>query len=269
MNKYSKIFEKLWDIYTTQNPQAKKVYELFTQRGETVLNDHIAFRTFDDDRVNIDVLSKPFIESGYQYIGDYHFNEKNLYAKHFEHNTDKNAPRVFISQLITNKFSDFAQKTIQETINKIPADILKSDELIYSGTVWGEVEFETYNKLRKESEYAAWLYVNGFRANHFTVSVNKLITFKNIIEVNDFLKQSGFLMNDSGGEIKGTAEQFLEQSSIKAGIIPTKFAEGTYDIPACYYEFAMRHKMPNGEFYSGFIANSADKIFESTDFYNK
>lgn len=269
MNKYNKIFEKLWDIYTTQNPQAKKVYELFTQRGETVLNDHIAFRTFNDDRVNIDVLSKPFVDSGYQFIGDYHFNEKNLYAKHFEHKSDKDAPRVFISQLLTEKFSDFTQKTIHETINKIPNDILKSDELIYSGTVWGEVEFKIYNKLREESEYAAWLYVNGFRANHFTVSVNKLTTFKNIIEVNDFLKLNGFLINDSGGEIKGTAEQFLEQSSIKAGIIPTKFVEGTYEIPACYYEFAMRHKMPNGEFYSGFIANSADKIFESTDFYKK
>lgn len=111
--------------------------------------------------------------------------------------------------------------------------------------------------------------VNGFSANHFTVSVNKLTTFKNIIEVNDFFKLNGFLMNDSDGEPKGTAEQFLEQSSIKAGIILTKFAEGTYEIPACYYEFAMRYKMPNGKFYSGFIANSADKIFESTDFYKK
>jgi hypothetical protein len=32
------------------------------------------------------------------------------------------------------------------------------------------------------------------------------------------------------------------------------------DIPACYYEFALRHNN-----FDGFIAGSADKIFESTD----
>jgi hypothetical protein len=34
----------------------------------------------------------------------------------------------------------------------------------------------------------------------------------------------------------------------------------THDIPGCYYEFALRH---NG--FDGFIAGSADKIFESTN----
>ena len=33
-----------------------------------------------------------------------------------------------------------------------------------------------------------------------------------------------------------------------------------HDIYGCYYEFALRH---NG--FDGFIAGSADKIFESTD----
>jgi len=269
MENYTNIFNKLWDIYTSQNPQAKKVYDLFTARGENVINDHIAFRTFDDERINIDVLSKTFLQNGYEYKGDYHFTEKKLYAKHFEHKTDKNAPRVFISQLITTNFSDFLQETVKRVIDKIPIEKLGSEELIYSGTIWGNVSFNVYNKLRQESEYAAWMYVNGFRANHFTVSVNNLNTFNGIYEVNSFLKNNGLLMNDSGGEVKGTPEQFLEQSSIKAGIQPTMFTEGTFDVPACYYEFAMRHPMPNGELYSGFIANSADKIFESTDFYKK
>ena len=44
-----------------------------------------------------------------------------------------------------------------------------------------------------------------------------------------------------------------------------KFDEGTLQIPSCYYEFALRYPMTNGELYMGFIASSADKIFESTD----
>jgi len=42
-----------------------------------------------------------------------------------------------------------------------------------------------------------------------------------------------------------------------------------HEIPSCYYEFARRYEDKNGELYGGFIAKSADKIFESTDFYKK
>jgi hypothetical protein len=126
-----------------------------------------------------------------------------------------------------------------------------------------------YETLRKESEYAAWVYVYGFRANHFTVSINGLKKYDTIQKVNQFLKDSGFIINSSGGEVKGTPEELLEQSSIMAGILPVKFKEGTFEIPSCYYEFAMRYPDADGKLYSGFIAKSADKIFESTDFYKK
>ena len=32
------------------------------------------------DKSQMDVLAKPFLESGYKYGGDYHFPEKKLYA---------------------------------------------------------------------------------------------------------------------------------------------------------------------------------------------
>jgi hypothetical protein len=120
--------------------------------------------------------------------------------------------------------------------------------------------------LRDESEYAAWLYLFGFRANHFTVSINYLEKFSGIIEVNEFLKSQGFPMNDSGGEVKGSPEQLLEQSSTLADQLEVAFQEGTYRVPSCYYEFATRYKDANGKLFSGFIAGSADKIFESTDY---
>ncbi|PCI25558.1 MAG: hypothetical protein COB67_10635, partial [SAR324 cluster bacterium] len=82
-------------------------------------NDHIAFRTFDDGRVNIEVLAKPFIAAGYVECGEYHFEKKKLYAKHFEHATDKNAPRVFISQLLTKEFSFELQGAVKNMIDAI------------------------------------------------------------------------------------------------------------------------------------------------------
>ena len=131
--------------------------------------------------------------------------------------------------------------------------------------IYNDVKELSYEKLQAETEYAAWMYVNGFCANHFTVDVNKLENFTSLQQVNEFLKENGYKMNISGGEIKGTPQQMLEQSSILADKIPVDFLEGTKEITSCYYEFAFRHPMNNGVLYSGFIAGSADKIFESTD----
>jgi hypothetical protein len=181
----------------------------------------------------------------------------------------KDAPRVFISQLITADFSKYFQEVISVCINNIPASVLSSDGLIYSGNVWGKPSLDVYEKLRAESEYAAWVYVWGYCANHFTVSVNHLKTYNTLEKVNRFLKQQGFALNDSGGEIKGSQAELLEQSSIRSGIVAMDFQEGNYEIPSAYYEFARRYPDADRNLYSGFISKSADKIFESTDFYKK
>ncbi len=65
----------------------------------------------------------------------------------------------------------------------------------------------------------------------------------------------------TGGEIKGSPQQLLEQSSTIADQVPVEFDEGIKNIPSCYYEFARRYPMDNGSLYQGFIAASADKNF--------
>jgi hypothetical protein len=267
--KYQDIFDRLWKDYTLQNPATLKVYELFRAEGETVINDHIAFRTFNHPSVGVDPLSQVFLKSGYEFRGEYKFEAKKLLAKHFEHKTDAEAPRVFISELLTEEFSPFLQQVVKTWVERIPQALIGSDELIYSGNVSGIPSYDTFEKLRAESEYAAWLYVNGFRANHFTVSVNHLQKYGSVEAVNALLKQNGFLLNDGGGEIQGTPQELLEQSSIKAGMVAFSFTEGVFEIPGCYYEFARRYPDTDGKLYSGFIAKSADKIFESTNFYKK
>lgn len=267
--KLDQIFQRLWENYTAQNPAVQQVYNLFISEGERVVNDHIAFRTFDDPRINIDVLAKPFLANGYKEKGKYQFKEKKLFARHYEHLTDKEAPRVFISELLTAQFSPYLRETVNTAIDQMSIDKMDADGLIFSGRLWEKPSFKVYNKLKEESEYAAWVYVFGFCANHFTVSVNYLEQYNTLEKVNQLLKSNGFLINDSGGEIKGTPEELLEQSSIKSGILAVDFKEGTYEIPGCYYEFARRYPDETGNLYSGFIAKSADKIFESTNFYKK
>ncbi len=260
------VFDKLWEKYSTENPSADRIHQLFSTKGRPVINDHVAFRTFNDPRVNIEVLAKPFIDGGYVPRGEYRFETKKLRARHYELPGSPESPRVFISELLLENFSNFLQDTIRDNLNGVSHEILSSPELIFQGTVFSPLIHKVYRRLREESEYAAWLYVFGFRANHFTVSINHLPDFKGIEEVNEFLKKEGFSLSYSGGEVKGTPAQLLEQSSTLADMAEVEFQEGKFSVPSCYYEFAKRYNDLSGKLFSGFIAGSADKIFESTDY---
>jgi hypothetical protein len=257
------MLDLLWQDYVTTNPPAKSIYDLFTSKGEKVINDHIAFRTFDHPRINVDVIGSVFLHLGYEEKGEYHFEKKKLYAKHFEH-PEREMPLIFISQLKTAEFDENTQAIIQSLIDQIPSDFTNDPTFVFRGCPW-KVDYATYLKLKDVSEYAAWMAAYGFRVNHFTVSVTHLENFNSIYEVNKFLKDNGFQLNTSGGEVKGSPKDLLEQSSTIAYNKEIEFADGKYVIPACYYEFAMRYPKPDGELFRGFITGSADKIFESTD----
>ena len=259
------LFKKLWSAYTEITPSAQAIHDLFAEKGDQFNNDHVALRTFDDPRVNIDVVAKTFIAAGYEEKEEYSFPEKKLKAKHFQHKTDDSAPLVFISQLILDECSVELQSIIKNALNSVEDSVYEEGDLALKGRVWDIPSYEMYQKLREESEYAAWTYVYGFVVNHFTVDINSLVKFETIQEVNQFLKDNGYKLNTSGGEVKGTPEVYLEQSSILADMKELQFEEGAYKVPTCFYEFARRHAMDNGELFMGFIAASANKIFESTD----
>lgn len=261
----NQLLSKLWDQYVEITPSAKKIHALLEEKGEKIKNDHIAIRTFNDKRVNIAVLEKPFLKVGYVAKGEYHFESKKLFAKHYEHATDADAPKVFISELELEKCSEQLQENVKNILDSCDQNVFEKEDLVLSGTVWNSKSHAIYSSLLEESEYAAWMYIYAFRANHFTINTNELNHFDTLESLNSFLEENGWKLNASGGKIKGTPEQLLEQSSTLADLYTVNFDEGSMEIPSCYYEFALRYAMPNGELYQGFIASSADKIFESTD----
>ena len=263
--KLKNLFDKLWTQYTVDSPDSLKVFQLLENEGETVINDHIAFRTFADSRVCVDELGKFWCSLGYEEKAKYRFESKKLTAKHYEHKTDENMPKVFISQLEINEFSQLVQEIAKKCVDQIPSHLLGHEEILYSGACWRELDYDIYQKLLAESEYAAWLYVFGFRANHFTVYINHMKKLNSVKAINDFLKSKGFRLNNFGGEIKGTPKELLEQSSTMANQVNVKFKQGTYLVLNSFYEFAKRYPMANGKLYQGFIAASADKLFESTN----
>jgi hypothetical protein len=265
------LFANLWQDYIDITPSAHKIHQLLGEHeganNIALVNDHIALRTFNTEKINLEKLAGHFLALGYQEKGQYTFEQKKLRAKHFEHDDD-NLPKVFISELIVEELSAQAQNIINKMVDNIAEDASSHDAFLYSGTHW-QITTEQYDTLRKESEYAAWMSAWGFRANHFTVSLNHMSHFKVLADVNAKLKGSGFVLNTSGGEIKGGPEVHLAQSSTMADKIEVQFANGKKLIPSCFYEFAQRYKMACGNLYQGFVASSADKIFESTDSNNQ
>lgn len=257
------LFAALWQDYIQITPSAHAVHQLLAADGEEIINDHVAFRTFDRAKINLDKLAAHFLALGYEAKGDYDFVAKKLTAKHFEH-PNTTYPKVFISELRVDELSPEAAAIIDGLIAQIEEDAAQATDFLYSGPQW-QVSAADYRALLAESEYAAWMSAWGFRANHFTVSVNQLQSGLSLVQVNQALKDKGFALNTSGGEIKGGEDVYLAQSSTMADRYNVEFCDETLEIPSCFYEFAQRYNLPNGELYHGFVAASADKIFESTN----
>ena len=55
------LFCRMWDKYSSLTPSASQILEFFRSKGEEVENDHVAFRTLNDERVNIEKVSQLII----------------------------------------------------------------------------------------------------------------------------------------------------------------------------------------------------------------
>lgn len=258
------LLEAMWGDYLHLNPEAEAIYSLLSHQGEKVLNDHIALRTFNLPEVGLKTMARVFEKFGYVSKGEYHFEQKKLYAQHFENIKNPALPKIFISELLVNQMSPLVQNAVSVMLKSVTAEMSQSDYLSMIGRPW-KMSHETFLALAKESEYASWVAAHGFRPNHFTVSVNSLKKYPSLESLNQFLEGHSKVLNSSGGKIKGTPAELLEQSSTMAAEVQVMFEEGVFRVPGCYYEFARRYATPSGDLYQGFIAKSADKIFESTN----
>lgn len=259
----TEYFDAIWRDYVAITPQAAAIHALFTARGETIINDHIALRTFARPGIELAALARPFERRGFVGRDDYQFPAKHLRARYYQH-PDPTLPKVFISELIVERLSAAAVSAVDALCAQLPPAFGDRDDLPVAGRPW-RVEHRTYDMLLAESEYAAWVAAFGFRANHFTVDVGQLRTLASLDEVNALVAGAGFELNREGGLVKGTPADYLEQSSTRADEIEVELADGRYRLPSCYYEFARRYRMPSGELFHGFVPGSADKLFHSTD----
>jgi hypothetical protein len=260
----SEFFARLWEQYTEVAPQALQIFRHVESKFGSVRNDHVAFRTFDRERISIDVLEQAFLSFGYRRHQRYDFPDKHLEAFGYLPPHD-DLPLVFLSQLKCDEFPDAVGAWVERALYSVEAFPEDPAELLLLGRPWDPPSWEDYQALSDVSPYAAWMSVWGFRVNHFTVAVHDLPARPTLEQLVDSLLEQGFMMNREGGLIKGTRAELLEQASTLAELRPVSFADGEVRaVPSCYYEFARRYADTSGQLYQGFVAASATNIFEST-----
>ncbi|MEH6577625.1 MAG: DUF1338 domain-containing protein [Amphritea sp.] len=258
------FFSQLWHDYTEITPQAEQIKQLFAATDGVVINDHVAFRTFANTPLQLDILEPLILAMGYERQDSYEFTAKKLRAHSFIH-ADPRVPKIFCSELLSDQLSEQSQAIIARYTQQINPQAL-DQTVFWSARHWSMPSWDEYQTLMQESEYAAWLLAIGLRVNHFTVSINHLTSSNCIRDVLQRVKDAGFSVNSVGGEVKGTPQALLEQGSTLADRLSVAFADGDiHEIPTCFYEFALRHDDPGSVRYQGFVAANADKIFESTN----
>jgi hypothetical protein len=257
-----KFFEALWTDFAVIAPQAAAIRRRLEEHGEQVENDHVAFRTFNHGPISLERLEPLVLGLGYRLLDEYRFEDKHLRARAY---ICAGAPRLFLSELISQELSGWAQGIIGQLLAQVPDHFAAGPQVFWAGRPWAPLRFADYERLSNESEYAGWLAALGLRPNHFTVSINQLQKFQQVADVLEFVEAGGYRINTAGGRVKGSHDVLLEQGSTLADRIPVQFADGPRIIPTCYYEFALRHPDASGRLYEGFVPASADRIFESTD----
>src|SRR5690606_34082707 len=98
------FFAAVWSDYLAMAPQAERIRGAFEERGERVVNDHVAFRTLALDPIGISKLEPHVLALGYKPLANYDFPAKKLRAIGYVSDAP-DAPRIFLSELLIDKLS--------------------------------------------------------------------------------------------------------------------------------------------------------------------
>lgn len=292
-----KVFTRFRDLeldaYLQRTPYATEIMRLFSEEGGTIVNDHVALRTFSDSEQasGREVLEKVFTSFGYKPENPITIAPLHLECKWYEPPQDTNWPKVFISEQQVDQLPIEAQKIVYNTIgdyyrsNPFGFLVDGSPETTDPQALFAALETPPWNMSSSEYDallelisahpdfanalqYTAWTLVNAHRWNHFTILLNalELPALKTLEDLNAYVKEKGYPMNKWGErEIQGTAEKHLKQSSTIANKCTHTFSDGvTRELPGSFVEFIERF-MVDGQPMRGFLGENAQAIFLSTN----
>ncbi|MCU0470727.1 MAG: DUF1338 domain-containing protein [Arcicella sp.] len=293
------LMEKLWEGYCQRVTYAKQYADMVFTEGGNVVNDHCAFRTFNTHTggqpAGIRAIEEVLESLGYEKIAPYSFPSKHLNSFHYQHPTNINFPKFFVTQLEVHELSGEAQQLINEAVKDAPdvlageprqllATLKQNKELIsaeadrlvealvkFFARPWQPAKRSTILALNKESQFAAWTLLHGNSVNHFTAYINyqKVAAWGDIEQTMEVLKQAGIPIKP---EIEGLKGSKLRQSSTQAidedcPVVEDDGSTGTLRWSYAYYELAERGYLEtDGQkvWFDGFLGEQATNLFEMT-----
>jgi len=258
------LLDRLWSDYIEVTPQAARIRQLLAARGERVVHDHVALRTFAHPKLGIDRSASLFERHGYRARGEYECPVRKLNARHYESDVP-GLPKVLVSELRLEECSRALRDMVESLMRQVHPEELPQDAFVLGGCLWHRVLKDTWESLYRESEHAAWIAAFGFRAHHFSVLANSLEPAGSLRDLEGFLVHKDLALDREGGAIKGTPADGLEWLTTSAEPSRVEFADGVGEIPGCPYEFVYRHPLPGEVAFPGFPAQPADSVVEGMD----
>ncbi len=293
----NQLLSHLWSSYLSRVSYAKEYARLVTEKGGAVVNDHIAFRTFNthtgEQPEGIRAVKHILNFLDYKPVGKYEFKKKKLTAVHFEHPNEM-FPKIFVSQLEVSLLPEWAQTIINGAVAdtpylisdsslellallkkdgkmpKLAADGLVEDLAQYFRRPWKAPRKEDVLKLNDVSQYATWTLLHGNSVNHFTAFINhqKVKEWPDLVATCKGLAEAGIPMKESIEGVEGSKLQQSATQAVKEGV-EVVGDDGLEKImwTYAYYELAQRNYVEeNGEqkLFSGFLGDQAAHLFDMT-----
>jgi hypothetical protein len=124
------------------------------------------------------------------------------------------------------------------------------------------------NAVNKESQFAAWVLVHGYRVNHFTALVNS-----HGVEALDDIDKTVAVLREAGvpmkSDIEGAKGSKLRQTATEAVMTDVVVADGVLPWTYAYFEIAERGEVTDPESgrtgrFEGFLGPQATNLFDMT-----
>jgi hypothetical protein len=294
-NVLNTLLDGLWTIYRSRVDYARQYAELVQARGGVVVNDHIAFRTFNthtgSQPAGIAAIERVFGPLGYRPAGEYVFPDTHLSARHYQH-TDPLAPKIFISQLEVDRLPEEAADRIREAVidarDHLDGEAMYhideplsdaqistlADRLVtfFTTLPWPVPKASLVREVNAVSQYAAWTLLHGNNVNHFTACINE----QNVPEWPDIettvaaLARAGIPMKpgiegEPGRKLRQTATHAVD---VDCPVLNDAGWPTTMRWAYAYYELAERGEITDelgrSVRFQGFLGPQAAQLFEMT-----
>lgn len=296
-----RIIKTLWEDYLHSTQQMQVIHHLLLDKGiKHIILDHFAMIDLPGPNTGMNQLTQlfsaiGFIEHGNGYLAD----KQNDFRWMAEVNCEQLPASLALPQVVVADFrleelpitvrrivekythqapiapitevQELAKRTAQ---GEIDAAQLLTDRLTqyFAGRDWPLPTVEEFRTVQRFNELIAWVLIFGRKPNHFTLSIHHLPDFASIMEFHHFIeKETGLVLNQEGGKIKGGKSSGIAQSSTTGLMQKVHLSDGIIEVPMGFVEFVWRypnhpscqHPVLWNDYFTGFVAQYADHVIES------